>query len=320
MTIQYLVYLRLLAILLIVNSHLEPLYPNPSMVVGGHLGNSLFFFISGIGLTLSYRRAPLPALQWARKRVIKAVLPVLIFIGVIYLGHLQHFIDHIFKYLIWHDRYQLQEFLPVLWGLYLLFLPLNRLPTKALAAVLGFAAVATLAIFAYRIQGIEVPKHLPSSDIFFTLNALLCFMLGLLVAARPWQPSSQHRLFKALLCAGAALITQVLHAFFAARGGWLIVANFYINFMAVLAIYGFFVSFPLQIFERIFPLFKAMAAASLAVYIVHPKIITILSVGGPEFPYNAMGVYLYSFLAAYAMTVFADHISSTVLQRLSTRG
>lgn len=288
------------------------------MVVGGHLGNSVFFLISGIGLALSYKRAPIPALRWLHKRLIKAILPVLMFIGVIYLGHLQHFIDHIFKYLIWHDRYQLQEFLPVLWGLYLVFLPLNRLPTKALAVAGILVSLVSLLLLVASTQDLaEVPRHLPSSDIFFTLNGLLCFMLGIYVARLQWNP--RRKFMVASVSVAAALGSQILHAVFASVGGWLIFANFYLNFVTVIALYAFFVSAPLHIFNGLFPLIKAMAAASLAVYIVHPKIITILDAGGPDYPYDALGVYLYAFLCAHAMTVFATHCSTWVLAKTSRR-
>jgi hypothetical protein len=45
--------LRVLAILLITNSHLDALYPIPGLASGGALGNSLFFMLSGLGLSLS---------------------------------------------------------------------------------------------------------------------------------------------------------------------------------------------------------------------------------------------------------------------------
>lgn len=60
--------MRLLAIFLIVNSHIGELYPDCRFAVGGHLGNSIFFFASGFGLLLSCRLNPLRTLNWYRKR------------------------------------------------------------------------------------------------------------------------------------------------------------------------------------------------------------------------------------------------------------
>ncbi|MBR3764387.1 MAG: acyltransferase family protein [Clostridia bacterium] len=44
--------LRVMAILLVLNSHLDPLYPIPALATGGAAGNGLFFILSGYCLTL----------------------------------------------------------------------------------------------------------------------------------------------------------------------------------------------------------------------------------------------------------------------------
>ena len=45
--------LRVLAIVLIANSHLEDLYPFRPLAADGLIGNSLFFMLSGLGITLA---------------------------------------------------------------------------------------------------------------------------------------------------------------------------------------------------------------------------------------------------------------------------
>lgn len=49
---EYLDLLRVAAILLVINSHLDPLYPLPALATGGAAGNGLFFIISGFCLRL----------------------------------------------------------------------------------------------------------------------------------------------------------------------------------------------------------------------------------------------------------------------------
>lgn len=62
--------LRFLAILLITNSHLERMYPIPWLAAGGQWGNSLFFMLSGLGLTLSSMKNTLPPFwTWLEKRL-----------------------------------------------------------------------------------------------------------------------------------------------------------------------------------------------------------------------------------------------------------
>ena len=44
--------LRVAAILLVLNSHFDPLYPIPALATGGAAGNGLFFVLSGYCLRL----------------------------------------------------------------------------------------------------------------------------------------------------------------------------------------------------------------------------------------------------------------------------
>jgi peptidoglycan/LPS O-acetylase OafA/YrhL len=61
--------LRVLAITLIANSHLEDLYPFRWLAADGLIGNSLFFLLSGLGLALSPRTGEGHFLGWYRRRV-----------------------------------------------------------------------------------------------------------------------------------------------------------------------------------------------------------------------------------------------------------
>src|SRR5262245_25129461 len=61
--------LRVLAIILIANSHLEDLYPARWLAADGLIGNSLFFLLSGFGLALSPRTNKGPFLAWYRRRL-----------------------------------------------------------------------------------------------------------------------------------------------------------------------------------------------------------------------------------------------------------
>ncbi len=61
--------LRVLAIVLIANSHLEDLYPFRPLAGDGLIGNSLFFMLSGLGLALSPRTTQGRFLEWYRRRL-----------------------------------------------------------------------------------------------------------------------------------------------------------------------------------------------------------------------------------------------------------
>ena len=51
-------FLRALAIILIINSHMDLFYPVKYLATGGMIGNSIFFMLSSIGLYLSWQKNP----------------------------------------------------------------------------------------------------------------------------------------------------------------------------------------------------------------------------------------------------------------------
>lgn len=67
--------LRLLAILLVVNSHCEELHPYPALATGGALGNGLFFIISGFLYARSFEnRQKVPRFgSWYAKKILRIV-------------------------------------------------------------------------------------------------------------------------------------------------------------------------------------------------------------------------------------------------------
>ena len=67
--------LRILAVLLIVNSHLSLFYNYEYLATGGAIGNAIFFLISGIGLSYSLS-----------KKKIAEIIPILS-LGKIYVGN-----------------------------------------------------------------------------------------------------------------------------------------------------------------------------------------------------------------------------------------
>ena len=61
--------LRVLAIVLIANSHLEDFYPIRQLAADGLIGNSLFFMLSGLGIALSPRTGNERFVHWYRRRL-----------------------------------------------------------------------------------------------------------------------------------------------------------------------------------------------------------------------------------------------------------
>jgi peptidoglycan/LPS O-acetylase OafA/YrhL len=67
-------FLRFIAIVLIINSHLEGYYPLRYLSTGGALGNALFFALSAFGLVISERKNPKTFSEWYTQRI-KRIYP-----------------------------------------------------------------------------------------------------------------------------------------------------------------------------------------------------------------------------------------------------
>lgn len=80
--------LRFVAIFLITNSHLNEFYPSRLFATGGSLGNSIFFFISAIGLVLSLEKKNVEFFKWYKKRFFRLYPPVwIVLLGDIIIFH-----------------------------------------------------------------------------------------------------------------------------------------------------------------------------------------------------------------------------------------
>ena len=77
--------LRFLAIILIVNSHLTLFYKYEYLATGGAFGNSLFFFISGICLSISLNKNRIPFFHWLKIRYLR-IYPKLLFIVIFFIS------------------------------------------------------------------------------------------------------------------------------------------------------------------------------------------------------------------------------------------
>jgi peptidoglycan/LPS O-acetylase OafA/YrhL len=71
-------FLRVLAIVLVINSHMDSLYPPQVafLATGGMMGNALFFMLSACGLLVSMRARPRAFGEWYARRIIRIYPPV----------------------------------------------------------------------------------------------------------------------------------------------------------------------------------------------------------------------------------------------------
>lgn len=66
-------FLRVLAIILVVNSHMDTVYPPrfAFLATGGMIGNALFFMLSACGLMVSMQNHPRGFVEWYARRIIR---------------------------------------------------------------------------------------------------------------------------------------------------------------------------------------------------------------------------------------------------------
>lgn len=118
-------WLKAIATILITNSHYADIWPVSAMAAGGHLGNCLFFLVSGFCMCHIKESFP----KWYAKRILR-IYPALwlaiainLVLGFFSIGSFTGFLHHFF-YPTWY------HFITSIMLLYLLFYPVRTLQKK----------------------------------------------------------------------------------------------------------------------------------------------------------------------------------------------
>ena len=289
----YLDLLRAVAIVLVVNSHLDDLYPIPQLGTGGMFGNELFFFVSGYGLFLSYRKSCEPIGGWLMRRTIRVYEPLFIVATFLVLvGDIQiHTVSDFFWLYVVSTRFW---FLPAITACYIpIYLVISSIETKKgflyLFTILGGAYLLIFFIFAEKTEWIT-ENYTVQPEVTVPLRMIYYFstMVIGVYAAR----------FYAEISGDTCDLPWLL---LSAAGYYLFVASL-----------GRFVPFPLQIIDRIpallFLVFAfrlarhpwldrfvaghlsgavgLLAGVSLQIYLVHEYILHLETLRAIAFPAN----------------------------------
>ncbi|WP_233022249.1 acyltransferase family protein [Rhodopseudomonas boonkerdii] len=173
----YLDLLRAVAIVLVVNSHLDSLYPIPQLGTGGVFGNELFFFISGYGLYLGYQASREAMGSWLKRRLTRVYEPLVIvatFLVLVGDAHIRTFSDFFFLYIIPLQFW----FLPAIVACYVpIYVIMAKMETKrayaylfgglALAYILLFAIFAQKTVWLTEDYSVQTEVTLPLRMIFY---------------------------------------------------------------------------------------------------------------------------------------------------------
>ncbi len=173
--------LRALAIIFVVNSHLDTIYPYSFLGTGGMFGDQLFFFISGYTLYLSYQHKQRSFFQWIGHRLLRVYEPVLI-IGLffIFIGfkHITSISDFFWTLMASKDYW----FLPAIAGFYfpVYFLIKGNISEKTYMAL--FALLGILYLSAYSILVDKTSWSMENVIYFKCIYYFFVISFGVLVA------------------------------------------------------------------------------------------------------------------------------------------
>jgi hypothetical protein len=307
--------IRIFAIFLIVNSHLEYFYPISVFASGGQPGNSIFYLISGYGLSLSYQCEPLPIGKWFKKRFLKFLIPLIGILIILNIGNLKGLQTDIWNQIIWHDTKQLELFLPVLLALYISFLPLFFLKRQYIEYCILIIAILAAILFVNRVNsGQSYGTNLPTEGIFFSLNALECFIFGIYFSKISLETIRKLSLtrFKLLIL---IVIPQIIHKVvitFYPNYVWI---NFYLNLICVAGIFLFLMTIKFKLSSGNLNILRGIATCSLALYLVHFKVILLAKYLEVKFPYSILFIFTHSFLWAFAISYFTELLTTKITKR-----
>lgn len=122
---QFIYWLKTIAAIFITNSHYADIWPIPRMAMGGHLGNCIYFLVSGFCLYQIKDTFP----KWYAKRIVRIypalwiIIALNLLTGFFQIGSFSGFI-HCFFYPTWY------HFISSIMVLYILFYLWRRLQNK----------------------------------------------------------------------------------------------------------------------------------------------------------------------------------------------
>lgn len=297
--------LRIFAILLIMNQHMFKVYPSAGLAVGGHLGNSLFFFISGWGLMHSYNRNPMALYPWYRKRFLKLVAMVVVVCVMLYFPNPARLWDSLVFHLKPFPFGSSENFLNVLVFLYALSFPIFRLSDLYKKIVVLICLILPVALY----LGIGEGERLIAYT--YPVSALCCFVLGMLAENKDRifvNPALRSMLF----CIGALPVVALLHG--KARGfADAELYSYYVALLEVVALYSFFTNLEQKIsFENWWKPLSMLASCSLAVYLVHFHVIQYFVLK----QLTGVGYVLQIMLGSFSLALAMDAVSKKTLRLL----
>ncbi|RED96146.1 acyltransferase family protein [Marinoscillum furvescens] len=304
--------LLVLAMLLIVNSHLEQYYPFPWLAGGGLIGNALFLFVSGYGLMKSWSNKKRSFINYYSRRF-RRIYPTLIFshilFSILFLSNWREWapMDYV-RYLILADGY---HYIQKVMVFYVVFYVIARQKNNATYfRYLKNALVFLFPLCFYLLaQNGEITNFGSIPPIASWLFYLLVFTLGTIHATGNGNKSFLSSPFWLLL-----IVPVITFQYYIVKTqSYLLTPVLFL--LLTLTLNSFLVTFQ-QIFNKLPEVFVAitdnLSKYTLEIYIIHFILIRESALHEIVFPINILALLGLSLIGALVEKYFLTRLSDLV--------
>jgi peptidoglycan/LPS O-acetylase OafA/YrhL len=303
--------LRVLAIVLIANSHLEDFYPFRQLAADGLLGNSLFFMLSGLGIALSARTGTERFVDWYRRRLFR-IYPALwltMLAGPVLLqGAWRRWtlVDFLSAF-IWPTHY---AFLMLI----VLFYPAFYLLRALKSARVEWSVIVALSAAYIGVAVVRYDLHVLSWIYYFQM-----MLVGGLLAGQVTAMASHSRRHLAVLIVAMVIYVGVKLAMTTGRIPTHIGVLHLLTYPIVISLLGLCTSALVQRLTRLPRLGRVLAfvaGLTLEIYLVHDFVYKDRRVSGLSLPVNLAAFWALTLLLAWAVSAASTRGRQIVVQVL----
>ncbi len=318
---------RGLAVLMIVNSHLESFYPYPWLADGGLIGLAIFFSCSGIGLGLSPRTRSDRLGPWYKRRLLRIYPALLITVVVFQILINQMWREWTFwqyaRAMVYPTEYHfLTEIL--LFYVVLYFYIRWNWPGKHVVVLSALATFCLVVAIPDMVRLFQSGQRLQSgqlSPVFLWSVFLLMTLLGAWIAEHKVQFTSPLRARDFAWLLGLALAYLALKFTFAKLGRF---SEWFVALFAVSMGFSYFllrflchprVVAAVQQNRLAWWALSGLGAMSLEMYLVHPRVKPWEIWRPMRFPLNILAFLAASIVASYCVYRAAQYVQGELQRR-----
>ena len=300
---NYIYYIKLLAIMLVLNSHMDNLYPISSLAFGGAIGNSLFFLTSGY--TWSNIKTS-KFIDWFLKKIKRIWIPTLItnilFLILLYKGGIDFL--SIFKIFVYPNKS---------WfcGAIILYSILYYFMVKKDNKYINIFTIGALILTYIAYYCLFLDKSIHSIESFNILNLcrivfyFICMYLGHIIHKH--QDKLSKHVNKYIIISIISFIFVILYKVMSNKYGWLYQIQFIEQILTLIFSIGIFRV--LQLSENKLPeskTIKLIAQYSWEIYLTQTLIIPFCE--NMLFPLNIFVVIILILVSAFILQVLVKSL------------